>query len=188
MAEFQQFVAPDTGRKFTEVYNVQHLTSNNLDDVSRVTICTIQRLYSILRGEELDEDFEEKSGYEIAAADGRPKDVAYNPAIPIEAFDFIITDECHRSIYGLWRQVLEYFDAFLIGLTATPSKQTIGFFNQNLVMEYNHERAVADGVNVGLRGVSHSHRGHRAGRQCREGFLRRPAQQGDPRRALGAPR
>jgi len=149
MAEFQQFVAPDTGRKFTEVYNVQHLTSNNLDSVCRVTICTIQRLYSMLRGEELDEDADEISTYEISTADGRPKEVAYNPAIPIEFFDFIVTDECHRSIYGLWRQVLEYFDAFLIGLTATPSKQTIGFFNQNLVMEYNHERAVADGVNVG---------------------------------------
>jgi type I restriction enzyme R subunit len=149
MAEFQQFVAPDTGRKFTEVYNVQHLTSNQVDDVARVTICTIQRLYSILRGEELAEDLDEKSGYEVSAADDRPKDVAYTDRLPIEAFDFIVTDECHRSIYGLWRQVLEYFDAHLIGLTATPSKQTIGFFNQNLVMEYNHERAVADGVNVG---------------------------------------
>ena len=149
MAEFQQFVAPDTGRKFTEVYNVQHLTSNNLDPVARVTICTIQRLYAMLRGEELDEDLDEKSGYEVSAADDRPKDVAYTDRIPPETFDFIVMDECHRSIYGLWRQVLEYFDAFLIGLTATPSKQTIGFFNQNLVMEYNHERAVADGVNVG---------------------------------------
>jgi type I restriction enzyme R subunit len=148
-AEFQQFVTPDTGRKFTELYNVQHLTSNQLDGVSRVTICTIQRLYSMLRGEELPEDADEISTYEIDAADGRAKEVAYNPAIPIETFDFIVTDECHRSIYGLWRQVLEYFDAFIIGLTATPSKQTIGFFNQNLVMEYNHERAVTDGVNVG---------------------------------------
>ena len=88
---------------------------------------------------------------EIAAALGvtRTRDIAYNPAVPIEKFDFIVTDECHRSIYNLWRQVLEYFDASLNGLTATPSKQTIGFFNQNLVMEYNHERAVADGVNVG---------------------------------------
>ncbi|MCU0858426.1 MAG: DEAD/DEAH box helicase family protein, partial [Pontiellaceae bacterium] len=67
MSEFQQFVAPDTGRKFTEVYNVQHLTSSNLDSVARVTICTVQRLYSILRGEELDEDIDEKSGYELAA-------------------------------------------------------------------------------------------------------------------------
>jgi len=69
-------------------------------------------------------------------------------AIPIETFDVIVTDECHRSIYNLWAQVLEYFDASLIGLTATPNKQTFGFFNQNLVMEYNHEQAVADGVNV----------------------------------------
>ncbi len=148
--EFDQFVAPDTGRKFTEVYNVQHLTSNTLDTVARVTICTIQRLYSILRGEaEFDEDLDEKSAAELSAADARPKDVAYNAAVPLEAFDFIVTDECHRSIYGLWRQVLEYFDAHLVGLTATPGKQTVGFFQQNLVMEYTHERAVADRVNIG---------------------------------------
>ncbi len=110
-AEFDQFVTPDTGRKFTELYNVQHLTSNKLDTVARVTICTIQRLYSMLRGEELEEDLDEKSGFELATADNRPREVSYNPAIPIEAFDFIVTDECHRSIYNLWRQVLEYFDA-----------------------------------------------------------------------------
>ncbi len=94
---------------------------------------------------------EEVSLWELGSAlEGQPpKEVSYNPNIPIEFFDFIITDECHRSIYNLWRQVLEYFDAHLIGLTATPSKQTFGFFNQNLVMEYSRERAtVADGVNV----------------------------------------
>ena len=74
--------------------------------------------------------------------------VAYNPAIPVEHFDVIFIDECHRSIYSIWRQVVEYFDAFLIGLTATPAKHTFGFFNKNLVMEYGHEQAVADGVNV----------------------------------------
>src|ERR1700730_14185921 len=77
-----------------------------------------------------------------------PLPVTYNPKVPIETFDFIVTDECHRSIYNLWRQVLEYFDSYLIGLTATPNKQTFGFFHQNLVKEYGHERAVADGVNV----------------------------------------
>mgnify|MGYP000329503033 CR=1 FL=1 len=147
--EFQQYVTPDDGRKFTELYNVQHLNSNTLDPVSRVCITTIQRLYSMLRGEpEFDAENEEKSLFEISP-DGVPRDVLYNSQIPIETFDFIVTDECHRSIYNLWRQVLEYFDAFIIGLTATPSKQTLGFFNQNLVMEYSHERAVADGVNVG---------------------------------------
>jgi type I restriction enzyme R subunit len=149
VAEFQQYVVPDGNRKFTELYNVQHMSGGGLDPVCRVTVATIQRVYSMLRGEELPEDLDEVSGYEAATADGRPKDVAYNPKFSIEEFDFIVTDECHRSIYNLWRQVLEYFDAYLIGLTATPSKQTIGFFNQNLVMEYGHERAVADGVNVG---------------------------------------
>jgi type I restriction enzyme R subunit len=168
--EFDQYVLPDDGRKFTAVYNVQHLTSNKLDDVCRVTICTIQRLYSMLRGEELPEDADELSGYEVSSADDRPKDVAYNPAIPIETFDFIVTDECHRSIYGLWRQVLEYFDAHLIGLTATPSKQTIGFFNQNLVMEYGHERAVADGVNVGYEVYRIRTRVTEAGDKVEKGF------------------
>lgn len=147
--EFEQYVTPDDGRKFTELYNVQHLKSNTIDPVNKVCITTIQRLYSMLRGEpELDESLEEQSFFN-GMADDKNKEVEYNPAIPIEMFDFIITDECHRSIYNLWRQVLEYFDSFLIGLTATPSKQTLGFFNQNLVMEYSHERAVADGVNVG---------------------------------------
>jgi len=149
LTEFEQYVTPDDGRKFTELYNVQHMTSNTLDPVSRVCITTIQRLYSMLRGEpEFDMELEEQSLYEVSPVEEKPREISYNPQIPIETFDFIITDECHRSIYNLWRQVLEYFDAFIVGLTATPSKQTLGFFNQNLVMEYSHERAVADGVNV----------------------------------------
>jgi type I restriction enzyme R subunit len=148
LTEFQGFNTPDDGRKFTELYNVQRLTSNRIDSVARVCIATIQRVYSMLKGEELDPELEEQSAYDTAQFQREPAPVEYNPDIPIETFDIIITDECHRSIYNLWRQVLEYFDASIIGLTATPSKQTLGFFNQNLVMEYNHEQAVADGVNV----------------------------------------
>ncbi len=149
--EFDQYLTPDDGRKFTELYNVQHLQSNVLDSVSKVHITTIQRLYSMLSGEpEFDAANEENSLFEMGAAlDSQPpKEIRYNPNFPIEYYDFIVVDECHRSIYNLWRGVLEYFDAFLIGLTATPSKQTFGFFNQNLVMEYSRQRAVADGVNV----------------------------------------
>ena len=146
LREFQGFSTPEDGRKFTELYNVQHLNSPRIDPVSRVCIATIQRVYSMLKGEELDSEEEELPGFHFAQRE--PEPVEYNPAYPIETFDVIITDECHRSIYNLWRQVLEYFDAFLIGLTATPSKQTFGFFQQNLVMEYNHGAAVADGVNV----------------------------------------
>ncbi|TVP64538.1 MAG: DEAD/DEAH box helicase [Nodularia sp. (in: Bacteria)] len=148
--EFKQYVTPDDGRKFTELYNVQLLTSNTIDPVNKVCITTIQRLYSMLRGEaEFEAENEQESLFCGGEENQQTKDVVYNSKIPLETFDFIITDECHRSIYNVWRQVLEYFDAFLIGLTATPSLQTFGFFNQNLVMEYPHERAVADGVNVG---------------------------------------
>jgi len=151
LKEFEQFVTPDDGRKFTELYNVQHLQRNSIDPVARVCITTIQRLYSILSGEpELDSSVEELSLFDLdnALANQPPREVRYNPSVPIETFDIIITDECHRSIYHLWRGVLEYFDAFIVGLTATPGKQTFGFFNRNLVMEYGHDRAVADGVNV----------------------------------------
>ena len=149
--EFLQYQTPDDGRKFAELYNVQHLQHNSIDPVAKVCITTIQRLYSILTGEpELDPEAEERSLFDEddEIENQLPKEVRYNPNVPIEIFDIIITDECHRSIYNKWRGVLQYFDAFIIGLTATPNKQTFGFFNRNLVMEYGHERAVADGVNV----------------------------------------
>lgn len=146
--EFQSFRPDDDNRLFTSLHLVQHLKSNVINPDTEVVITTIQRLYSMLCGElEFDEDNEDVSAYESPALANIQ--VSYNPQIPPEFFDFIITDECHRSIYGLWRQVLEYFDSFLIGLTATPSKQTLGYFNQNLVAEYPYERSVADNVNVG---------------------------------------
>jgi type I restriction enzyme R subunit len=147
--ELQAWVTPDDGRKFSELYNVQRLTSSKLDPVARVVITTIQRLYSMLKGEELPPEAETGSLFDsLASLRKEPVPVEYNPALPIETFDFIFVDECHRSIYTVWRQVLEYFDALLVGLTATPSKQTFGFFQQNLVMEYGHAQAVVDRVNV----------------------------------------
>ena len=187
--EFDQFVTPDDGRKFTELYNVQHLQSNLLDDVSKVHITTIQRLYSMLSGEaEFDPAQEETSLWEAdrALAEQPEKVVRYNPRLPIEYYDFIITDECHRSIYNLWRQVLEYFDAYLIGLTATPSAQTFGFFNQNLVMEYSRQRAVADGVNVDGEVYRIRTRITEQGSHHRERLVGRQARQAHPPPALGA--
>ena len=148
--EFEGFDVPGDRRKFTELYNVRRLASSQLDmadeAAAKVHVSTIQRLYSILRGEELAEDLDERSGFDTAPA--QPVEVVYNPKVPIESYDLIVIDECHRSIYGVWRQVLEYFDAFLVGLTATPGIQTVAFFDQNLVMEYGHTQAVADRVNV----------------------------------------
>lgn len=153
LTEFQQFASPYNAYKFTEEFGVQHLKRNAIDPAAKVCITTIQRLYSILKGEEeFDEAGEEGSMFEAPPSEALAKEplpVVYNAKVPPEAFDFIVIDECHRSIYNLWRQVLEYFDASLIGLTATPSAQTIGFFGGNLVMEYTHEEAVLDGVNVG---------------------------------------
>lgn len=145
--EFDNFKLNDDGRKFSEVYITSHLQNNHIDKDAKVIITTIQRLYSMLRGEE-EYDFlnEELSAFEISM--GKPKELIYNPKFPIDFFDFIIVDECHRSIYGEWRQILEYFDAFIIGLTATPSKYTLGFFGQNIVSEYPLERSVIDKVNV----------------------------------------
>jgi type I restriction enzyme R subunit len=148
LKEFQAFRTPDDGRLFTELYNVQRLQSSRIDPVAKVCISTIQRLFSMLKGEEMDSELDELSGASLDMLKRPPEPITYNPAIPIDTFDLIVTDECHRSIYNLWRQVLEYFDASLIGLTATPSKQTMGFFHQNVIVEYPFEKAVADGVNV----------------------------------------
>jgi type I restriction enzyme R subunit len=149
--EFQSYTPNDDKRKFTELYAVQRLASSYIDPGAQVCISTIQRMYSILQGEPLDASAEEQPGADVERILGKkePPPVAYNPSIPPEFFDLIIIDECHRSIYNLWRQVLEYFDAYLVGLTATPDNRTKAFFNENVVSEYTHEQAVADGVNVG---------------------------------------
>jgi len=148
--EFKSYRTPDDRRKLEELYNVQLLTSNKIGSASKVVISTIQRLYSMLRGEEeFDAELEEGSQFDVAGrASTQPVTVEYNPGLPPEFFDIIVADECHRSIYSVFGQVLEYFDAHIIGLTATPAKHTYGYFNKNLVMEYAHEEAVADGVNV----------------------------------------
>lgn len=136
--EFMAYLPNDDNRKFIELYNVQRLKSSYIATDSQVCISTIQRMYAILKGEELPEEAERENPAETKWEKREPVPVAYNPKIPIEFFDFVVIDECHRSIYNLWKQVLEYFDAFLIGLTATPDKRTYGFFNKNVVSEYTH--------------------------------------------------
>jgi len=150
--EFLNYKPADDGRLFSELYNVRRLNSSYIPADTKVCISTIQRMYSILRGEDLDESAEETSMNEQQIV-GKPREVAYNPNYPPEFFDIIIIDECHRSIYNVWQQVLDYFDAFLVGLTATPDNRTFAFFKQNIVSEYTHEQAVLDDVNVGREGT-----------------------------------
>ena len=148
--EFMSYVPNDDNRKFTELYNVQRLSAKSPRPVAanQVIICTIQRLYSLLKDKELDDAADEINPAEMVQPK-QPMPVVYSPKIPPEFFDFVFIDECHRSIYNLWQQVIDYFDASLIGLTATPDNRTYGFFKKNIVSEYTHEKAVADGVNVG---------------------------------------
>ena len=148
--EFLAYTPNDDPRSFSQLYGVRRLKNSYIPNDIQVCICTIQRMYSILKGEELDESTEEKSFAEFVTAESKaPKEVVYNEKYPPEFFDCIIVDECHRSIYNVWSQVLTYFDAFIIGLTATPDNRTFAFFNENIVSEYPREQAIIDGVNVG---------------------------------------
>lgn len=144
-SEFANYVPRDDGRRFGEIYNVQRLTGRTVLGSTNVAISTIQRLYMLLQGQDIPDTDDDSDGEDELTA---PVDVVYNPRVPPEAFDVIVVDECHRSIYGRWRAVLDYFDAPIIGLTATPTKQTLGFFDQNLISEYTYEESVIDGVNV----------------------------------------
>ncbi|MFD7464103.1 type I restriction endonuclease subunit R [Streptomyces tendae] len=153
-AEFDKYRTPDENRKLTDLYNVDMLGRGGLQETSSVVISTIQRMYALLKGDPLDDGAETQDREDAASplddsyVTDEPITVEYNPDVPVESFDVIVVDECHRSIYGLWRGVLDYFDAHLVGLTATPTRQTKGFFDHNEVSRYTFEQAVADGVNV----------------------------------------
>lgn len=148
--EFLAYTPSDDTRSFSQLYGVRRLKSSYIPNDVQICISTIQRMYSILKEEDLDESTEEESFNEYVTADSKaPKEVVYNEKYPPEFFDCIIINECHRSIYNVWQQVLTYFDAFLVGLTATPDKRTFAFFNENVVSEYRREQAIIDGVNVG---------------------------------------
>lgn len=147
--EFDGWRSPYTQRLFTEEYIVQRLETTSVEPRAKIVISTIQRLYSALTGKPLDDEDDERSGYEADGDTDQPRPVKYSSDLPPESFDIIIVDECHRSIYNLWKGVLDYFDAFQVGLTATPSDHTLGYFDQNLVSSYPHEQAVLDKVNVG---------------------------------------
>lgn len=148
--EFLAYTPNDDPRSFSQIYGVRRLKSAYIPSDVQICISTIQRMYSILKGEDLDEGAEETPFAEYVTAESKaPKEVVYNEKYPPEFFDCIIVDECHRSIYNVWSQVLSYFDAFIIGLTATPDNRTFAFFNENVVSEYPREQAIIDGVNVG---------------------------------------
>ncbi len=146
--EFGMFRLTDNGEPFNTIFGVQRLKSAKIDNGSNVVISTIQRLFSLLKGEDIDDTDEEtcEDGPETMV------ELPDNPLLPKDFFDMIIIDECHRSIYGNWRKVLEYFSsAKMIGLTATPAPGTEAFFDCNRIVNYTLEKSIVDGVNVDCR-------------------------------------
>ena len=150
--EFGDFRLTETGDSFNTIYLTDRLTSNTVSPHANLVICTIQRLFAVISGQEL-RDSDDDEG----EADDTDGPEVYLPetsalCLPPDFFDLIIVDECHRSIYGRWRKVLEYFDsARVIGLTATPGPETMAFFGNNRVVNYTLERSIADGINVDHR-------------------------------------
>ena len=146
-ADYKDYMVFEENKMFTDLYNVQHLTSSCIEETSSVVISTIQRLYSILSKREYPGEEDEKSAFDRDEDDLEVM-VEYNNGMPIDMFDFIVIDEAHRSIYNKWRQVLEYFDAFMVGLTATPYEHTRAFFKNNIVSSYSMQSSVLDNINV----------------------------------------
>ena len=145
--EFGTFRLTENGEAFNTIFTVNRLRSSSIPSDSNVIISTIQRLFSFLKGDTI-EDNEDDDENEPAEEVTLPP----NPNLPHDYFDMIIIDECHRSIYGNWRKVLEYFDtARLVGLTATPIPETMAFFNNNRIVNYTLEKSIVDGVNVDCR-------------------------------------
>ena len=145
--EFGTFRLTENGDAFNTIFTVNRLRSSSIPSDSNVVISTIQRLFSFLKGdtiEDNDNDDDNEPTEEVV--------LPPNPNLPHDYFDLIIIDECHRSIYGNWRKVLEYFDtARLVGLTATPIPETMAFFNNNRIVNYTLEKSIVDGVNVDCR-------------------------------------
>ena len=145
--EFGMFRLTENGDPFNTIFTVNRLRSSKVPQDCNVVISTIQRLFSLLKGEDI-EDTDNDEEYD----DTKEIEFPPNPNLPSEFFDMIIIDECHRSIYGNWKKVLDYFNtAKLVGLTATPVPETKAFFNNNTIVNYTLDRSIVDGVNVDCR-------------------------------------
>lgn len=146
--EFSMFRLTESGDPLNTIFEVNRLKNAKINEGDQIVISTIQRLFSFLSGQPIEDNDDDESH----AEPNSPVSLPLNPTLPPDFFDMIIIDECHRSIYGNWRAVLEYFKtAKLVGLTATPVPETLAFFNNNQVVNYTLEKSIVDGVNVDYR-------------------------------------
>ena len=154
-SEFSLFDRTENGHALSSLYQINRLRKPE-DINGQVVISTIQKLFAVLTGQNISDDNEDAED-ENSNRDNEKdlKEVIQlgnDLKLPSDFFQFIIVDECHRSIYGKWKAVLDYFkDAKVLGLTATPTPEAYAYFNNNIIEQYTYDDSVVDGVNVPAR-------------------------------------
>ncbi len=155
LSEFSLFDRTENMQQMGNLYTIKRLRKEN-DVNADIVISTIQKLFAVLTGQaiqdgnedeedELTKKNEEKDSKEVV-------ELGNDLKLPPDYFQLIIVDECHRSIYGKWKKVLDYFSgATVLGLTATPTPEAYAFFNNNIIENYKYEDSIVDGVNVPSR-------------------------------------
>ena len=154
-SEFSQFDRTEDQTEMSALYEIKRLKHDS-DVKADIVISTIQKLFAVLTGQQLSEDREdaedERTAQEEEKEDKSVVQLGGDLRIPPDHFQLIIVDECHRSIYGKWKAVLDYFSgAHILGLTATPTPEAYTFFNNNIIKKYTYDESVVDGVNVPSR-------------------------------------
>ena len=154
--EFSLFDRTENQQPMSSLYQINRL--KNKDGIGGdIVISTIQKLFAVLTGQTItddDEDKEDEKFFSFKDNDSNQTVVSLGNdlKLPPDYFQFIIIDECHRSIYGKWQSVLNYFKgATILGLTATPTPEAYAFFNDNIIEKYTYDDSVVDGVNVPAR-------------------------------------
>ncbi len=154
-SEFSLFDRTETQQPMSHLYEIARLRHEE-DIKADIVISTIQKLFAVLTGQQLTEENEDAEDEESKRDEDKnseePITLSNDLKLPSDYFQFIVVDECHRSIYGKWRAVLDYFsDAKILGLTATPTPEAYAFFNNNIIEKYTYDESVVDGVNVPSR-------------------------------------
>lgn len=150
--EFSLFDKTEKQQKMGVLYSINRLKKET-DIKSDIVISTIQKLFAVLTGQAIQDGNEDVEDEIIKNDEEKDSndiiELGDNLQLPSDYFQFIIVDECHRSIYGKWKKVLDYFSsATVLGLTATPTPEAYAFFNNNIIEQYTYDDSVVDGVNV----------------------------------------
>ncbi|MBQ3757602.1 MAG: DEAD/DEAH box helicase family protein [Oscillospiraceae bacterium] len=152
-SEFSTFDRTEGQQEMSSLYDIRRLRQDK-DIKADIVISTIQKLFAVLTGNPIpsdtNEDEEDEKNTDVEEReDPKVIELGDDLKLPPDYFQLIIVDECHRSIYGKWRAVLDYFSgAHVLGLTATPTPEAYAFFNNNIIEQYTYDDSVVDGVNV----------------------------------------